>query len=234
MWRAVSRRRATSEPSTRNTRGSPLGALCAADTIFPGRKPSSMRRRALSSGRSNLSRTACSPFRSSASVARFPPGGRCFLVKLSCNTLSVWRRKRATVKCVEAGRFASGFQGFVTGAGAGRGITRSEANSTEVRICSITLVIVRLCSVSQKFACNGTFVGICLLWSLGSLSSNPVSVRRGNQLHDYWRSHLCQGSLFSAPCAFSFWLGRRLPLLRAQATPFRVRLRYPAAPSTLL
>jgi hypothetical protein len=41
-WAAVSRRRATSEPSTRNTRGSPPGAQRAAVTLIPGRKPSSI------------------------------------------------------------------------------------------------------------------------------------------------------------------------------------------------
>ena len=55
VGQTVSLRRATSEPSTRNTRGSPPGAQRAAVTLMPGRKPSSINRVAKSAGRSMLS-----------------------------------------------------------------------------------------------------------------------------------------------------------------------------------
>jgi len=86
---AVSARNATSLPSTRKTRGSPPGAQKAANTVLPGRKPSSIKRRASPSGRSRRSRIPCSPSRSSPSVAgarRLRPQA---LLKLSCITLLV-------------------------------------------------------------------------------------------------------------------------------------------------
>jgi len=58
---AVSRLRAISEPSTRYTRGPPPGALRAGTITCPGRKPSSISRRATSSGRSRRSRIPDSP-----------------------------------------------------------------------------------------------------------------------------------------------------------------------------
>jgi hypothetical protein len=65
---AVSRRNATSEPSTRYTRGSPPGALRAGTIMWPGRKPNSIKRRAMSSGRSRWSSTPASPSGSCANV----------------------------------------------------------------------------------------------------------------------------------------------------------------------
>ena len=66
---AVSRRSAISEPSTWNTRGSPPGALSPAVMRVPGRKPSSIRRRASSAGKSMRSRMAASPRRRSTRLA---------------------------------------------------------------------------------------------------------------------------------------------------------------------
>ena len=62
----VSLRRAISLPSTRKTRGSPPGAARPATTVVPGINPSSMRRRATSSGSSRDSTTPDSPSRRSA------------------------------------------------------------------------------------------------------------------------------------------------------------------------
>ena len=67
--RAVSRRSAISEPSTWKTRGSPPGALSPAVMRVPGTKPSSIRRRASSVGKSMRSRMAASPFRRSTRLA---------------------------------------------------------------------------------------------------------------------------------------------------------------------
>src|SRR5262249_32120330 len=58
---AFPRRRATSEPSTWKTRGSPPGALKPAVIHTPGRNPSSISRCASSPGRSMWSRIAASP-----------------------------------------------------------------------------------------------------------------------------------------------------------------------------
>ena len=65
---AVSSRKATSDPSTRKTRGPPPGARRPGTTSFPGRNPSSIRRRAMSSGRSSRSITQRWPLGNSASV----------------------------------------------------------------------------------------------------------------------------------------------------------------------
>ena len=72
----VSRRRAISLPSTRNTRGSPPGAALPATTVVPGMKPSSMRRRATSSGRFRESTTPDSPSTRSARVCGTRPSQR--------------------------------------------------------------------------------------------------------------------------------------------------------------
>src|ERR1019366_7801507 len=85
--RAVSRRRAISEPSTWKTRGSPPGALFPAVIRVPGTKPSSIRRRASSVGKSIPSRMAASPFRRSIRLANAATGNS--LLPLSCNMLLV-------------------------------------------------------------------------------------------------------------------------------------------------
>ena len=82
----MSRRNAISEPSTRNTFGSPPGAQRPAVIVLPGKNPSSINRSAMSSGRSRLASIACSPSTSSAKRAgadadRLRTG---FLLKLSC------------------------------------------------------------------------------------------------------------------------------------------------------
>src|ERR1019366_4791737 len=85
--RAVSRRRAISEPSTWKTRGSPPGALFPAVMRVPGTKPSSIKRRASSAGKSIPSRMAASPFRRSTRLACTATG--ISLLPLSCNMLLV-------------------------------------------------------------------------------------------------------------------------------------------------
>ena len=85
--RAVSRRRAISEPSTWKTRGSPPGALRPAVMSVPGRKPSSINRRASSVGRSIRSRIAASPLRRSTKLTCGASGW--LLLPLSCNLISV-------------------------------------------------------------------------------------------------------------------------------------------------
>jgi hypothetical protein len=65
---AVSLRNATSEPSTRNTRGPPPGARLPGTTSFPGRNPNSINRLAMSSGRSRRSITQRCPVGRSANV----------------------------------------------------------------------------------------------------------------------------------------------------------------------
>lgn len=88
---AVSSRNATSEPSTRNTRAPPPGAVLAGLTALPGRKPSSIRRRAISSGRSRRSRMPSSPLPNSANVAGCfcAAADRFLLLKFICSSLLV-------------------------------------------------------------------------------------------------------------------------------------------------
>src|ERR1019366_2692991 len=72
---------------TRKTRGSPPGALLPAVMRVPGTKPSSIRRRASSMGKSIRSRMAAEPFRRSTRLAR--GASACSLLPLSCNMILV-------------------------------------------------------------------------------------------------------------------------------------------------
>jgi hypothetical protein len=72
---AVSERKATSEPSTRNTRGPPPGARLPGTTSLPGRNPNSINRLAISSGSSSRSITHLCPVGRSARVNILIGGG---------------------------------------------------------------------------------------------------------------------------------------------------------------